>query len=71
MYLPGTDTFINKFITMYKDKPTNDFKKSLVMCLLKSSVANMSVDADTVYFQLFFFYATLSTPSRKMVEFVS
>ena len=36
------DIFINIFITMYKDKYNNDFKNSLVVCLPKSFVTNMS-----------------------------
>eukprot|EP00978_Attheya_sp_CCMP212_P010703 scaffold26027_cov70-Attheya_sp.AAC.8 len=40
--LPGTDCFINKFIAIYKDKSNDDFKNSLVVCLLKAFVAKMS-----------------------------
>eukprot|EP00978_Attheya_sp_CCMP212_P003839 scaffold8165_cov69-Attheya_sp.AAC.1 len=36
------DSFTNKFIAMYKDKSNDDFKNSLVVCLLKAFVAKMS-----------------------------
>jgi len=47
--LPGTDSFINKCIAMYKDKSNDDFKNSLVVCLLKAFVAKMSGEINPVY----------------------
>ena len=34
--LPGTYSFINNYIAMYKDNPNNYFKNSFVVCLLKA-----------------------------------
>jgi hypothetical protein len=41
--VPGTDSFINKCIAMYKDKSNADFKNSLVVRLLKSFVMKLVV----------------------------
>ena len=71
--LPGTYSFINKFIVMYKDKSNDDFKNSLVVCgLLKTFVAKMSGEMNAVYSQnVFYLYLTLSATSRKSFEFLS
>ena len=50
LYLPGTDSFINKFIVMYKDKSSSDFKNSLVVCLLKSFFARIVGEVDPIYY---------------------
>ena len=69
---PGTDSFIEKFITMYKDKSNDTFKTSLVVCLLKAFVAKMSGELNPVYSpNVFNFYLALSATSRKSFEFVS
>ena len=70
--LPGTDSFINKSIAMYKDKSNNNFKNLLVVCLLKSFVANMSGEANPIYStNIFNLYLALSDTLRKRFEFLS
>jgi hypothetical protein len=72
--LPDTDSFINKFIAMYKkDKSNDDFKNSLVVCLLKAFVAKMSGEEMNPAYSpnIFNFYLALSATSRKSFEFVS
>ena len=72
LYLPGTDGFINKCIVIYKDKSNDNFKKSLVLCVLKAFFAKMSGEVNPVYSpNVFNFYLALSATSRKIFDSVS
>ena len=70
---PSTNSFIKKFITMYKGKFNDTFKNSLVVCfLLKALFVKMSGELNPVYSpNIFNFYLALSATSRKSFEFVS